>query len=579
MTMTQSLSMASQRKTSREHVMTPLIIERADDIAWDEEADVVVVGFGGAGVIAALQAREGGADVLAIDRFGGGGATNYSGGVIYAGGTRHQAAAGFHDTPEEMFKYLSAEGNALGPEALRRFCEGSSGDLEWLEAHGVPYGSTVYLQKTAYPPPGHWLYYSGNERLPKFKDVAKPAPRGHLPVTPGFGGHLHYSKLREAALAKGVKLMSHAPARRLILDRDRRVVGVEVKALPQELWAKHDELYAVVHPWKPLNGEKSERAIAKCRQLEARVDTTRRIRARAGVILSTGGYIYNLDMLQRYRPLLARNYTGLLRLGSMGCDGSGIELGQTVGGKTRFMDRYFLGRPLAPPEAFIYGLMVNVRGERFTNEDAYQSLFGDKLVEQPEEGRALLILDHKQFWKGVKQSLFPGKGLFKLWGAPALLNIAMGGTRRGRNLQALARKARIDPVGLQNTVSEHNARVRLRQHDPLGKSPDKMVSMEKGPYYAVNVSLSNKYGPTFAFTVGGLIVDDGTGEVLGENGSPIPGLYAAGRTAVGLCSMGYMSGLAIADNVFSGRRAARHASRDANRRRQNERPAVSRRAS
>jgi 3-oxo-5alpha-steroid 4-dehydrogenase len=565
--MANALSVLKQRTTSREYVLAPLTVDRTDDIAWDEEADVVIVGFGGAGVVAALQAREDGADVLAIDRFGGGGATSYSGGVIYAGGTRHQAAAGFHDTPEEMFKYLSAEGNALGPAALRRFCEGSSGDLEWLEAHGVPHGSTVYLHKTAYPPPGHWLYYSGNERLPKFKDIAKPAPRGHLPVTPGFGGHLHYGKLREAALAKGVRLMLHAPGRRLIVDRDHRLVGVEVKALPQELWAKHDELYAVVQPWKPLNGERSERAIAKCRELEARVDATRRIRARAGVILSTGGYIYNLDMLDRYRPLLARSYTGLLRLGSMGCDGSGIELGQSVGGKTRFMDRYFLGRPLAPPEAFIYGLMVNVRGERFINEDAYQSLFGDKLVEQPEEGRASLILDHKQFWKGVKQSLFPGKGLFKLWGAPALLNIAKGGTRRGRNLQTLASNAGIDPVGLEKTIADHNRRARAGQPDTLGKSPDKMVPMENGPYYAVNVSLNNKFGPTFAFTVGGLSVDEDSGEVLGENGLPIRALYAAGRTATGLCSMGYMSGLALADNVFSGRRAARHAARDVNRRR------------
>ena len=91
--MTHSLSVVRQQQTtSRGHVLAPLIIDRADDTAWDAEADVVVVGFGGAGVVAALQAREGGADVLAVDRFGGGGATSYSGGVTYAGGTRHQAA-------------------------------------------------------------------------------------------------------------------------------------------------------------------------------------------------------------------------------------------------------------------------------------------------------------------------------------------------------------------------------------------------------------------------------------------------------------------------------------------------------
>ena len=109
---------------------TPLRVDNPDSIAWSDAADVVVVGFGGAGVAAALQAIESGASVLAIDRFEGGGATAYSGGVIYAGGTRYQRQSGFDDTPEEMFKYLQAEGSAVGPETLRRFCEGSNADLE-----------------------------------------------------------------------------------------------------------------------------------------------------------------------------------------------------------------------------------------------------------------------------------------------------------------------------------------------------------------------------------------------------------------------------------------------------------------
>lgn len=179
---------------------------------------------------------------------------------------------------------------------------------------------------------------------------------------------------------------------------------------------------------------------------------------------------------------------------------------------------------------------------------------------------ALLILDHAHFWKGIKQSLFPGKGLFMLWGAPALLNVVMGGTRRGRTLAALARKAKLDPAGLERTVADFNARAAAGAPDTFGKSPDKVIPIEAGPFYAVNVSLNNKYGPTFAFTLGGLRVDDDSGEVKRADGSAIERLYAAGRTAVGLCSMGYMSGLSIADTVFSGRRAGRHAARGINRR-------------
>ncbi|PZR44630.1 MAG: hypothetical protein DI537_61325, partial [Stutzerimonas stutzeri] len=349
-----------------------------------------------------------------------------------------------------------------------------------------------------------------NERLPRFEHVAKPAPRGHLPLTNGFGGHLHFGKLRDAASAMGVRLVTHAPATRLIADRAGRIVGVEVNALPEDLHAEHDRLYAIVDPWKPLQGPRSERAIADCAALEARSTARRRFRARSGVILSTGGFVYNLAMVEAHRPLLARSYEGLLRLGSMGCDGSGIALGEAAGGAVDLMDRFFLGRPLAPPETFIYGLMVNTAGERFINEDAYQSLFGDRLAEQPGGGQAWLILDARRFWRGIRQSLFPGKGLFMLWGAPALLNIALGGTRRAGTLRRLARRIGVDPAGLEKTVAECDARAASGAPDPLGKSPDKQVVLGSGPFYAVNVSLNNRYGPTFAFSMGGLKVDDGS---------------------------------------------------------------------
>ena len=60
-------------------------------------------------------------------------------------------------------------------------------------------------------------------------------------------------------------------------------------------------------------------------------------------------------------------------------------------------------------------------------------------------------------------------------------------------------------------------------------------------------------------TLGGLVVAEDTGQVRRSDGGGVPGLYAAGRTAVGLCSRSYVSGLSLADCVFSGRRAGRHA--------------------
>jgi len=156
--------MAEIRSSTEDRVAPPLVVDDPSRFAWDNEADVIVVGFGGAGLSAAIQARESGAGVIAIDRFAGGGATRYSGGVYYAGGgTKYQREGGVNDTPEEMFKYLRAEGTPLTDATLRRLCERSVADFEWIEAHGVPFAGNPYFKKTAYPPHPHYLYYSGNE--------------------------------------------------------------------------------------------------------------------------------------------------------------------------------------------------------------------------------------------------------------------------------------------------------------------------------------------------------------------------------------------------------------------------------
>jgi 3-oxo-5alpha-steroid 4-dehydrogenase len=83
----------------------------------------------------------------------------------------------------------------------------------------------------------------------------------------------------------------------------------------------------------------------------------------------------------------------------------------------------------------------------------------------------------------------------------------------------------------------------------------------EGPIYAINMSMSNRHALTKFMTLGGLKVDEDSGAVVRDDGTPIPGLYAAGMAAVGLHSNGYISGLSIADGVFSGRRAGRNAAR------------------
>lgn len=536
----------------------PITVENADSIGWDEAADVVVVGFGGAGAAAALQAREGGAEVMVLDRFGGGGTTAYSGGVLYAGGTRFQREAGVDDDADNLEAYLSLEiGDAVRPETLRRFCEGSSGDVEWLVGQGVAYASDVFLDKATFPPEGKYLYYSGNEKSPAFAARARPAPRGHRAVGPGYGGPHYFAALAKAVDRQGVRVRRHTKVTALILDTRGAVVGVEATSLPDDRHAEHQRLYERASPWIPHNRKGADRASAAVREMEAEAGRPVRIRARAGVILCTGGFTYNPEMLAEHAAAFARHYRVIHRLAAIGSDGSGIALGQSVGGAVSRMDSLYIARNISPPAALLDGVIVNEAGARFVAEDAYTSVVGGAIAAQP-GGRAWLVVPATSLRRAIGQAVSAGWHQFKFFGLPTLANIALGGTKRGR-IDTLARAAVIDAAGLRATIATHDADLARGAPDAVGKTEGLRAPMGAGPFYAINVSVSNPHAFTPFMTLGGLRVDETSGAVTRADGSAIAGLYAAGLCAVGLHSNGYISGISLSDGVFAGRRAGRAA--------------------
>jgi 3-oxo-5alpha-steroid 4-dehydrogenase len=141
----------------------------------------------------------------------------------------------------------------------------------------------------------------------------------------------------------------------------------------------------------------------------------------------------------------------------------------------------------------------------------------------------------------------------------ARLNIWFGSTK-AKTLTDLAAKTGITADKLTKQVARYNEYAQGKTADPLGKTQSDLADLSAGPYYAINVSLYAKLFPCPTLTLGGLAVDDETGLVQGDGGD-IKGLYAAGRNAVGICAHNYVSGLSIADGIFSGRRAAKHISR------------------
>lgn len=532
-----------------------------DALAWDEEADVVVVGFGGAGAAAALEARERGASVLILERFEGGGSTAKSGGVYYAGGgTRFQQDAGVADSPDEMFRYLVQEcKGAVSDATLRRFCDESVANIEWLSGHGLGFEGSLHSGKTNYPPEDKYLYYAGNEKVPAFAANAAPAARGHRTKGAGWTGYAYFDGLKRAVERHGIAVRTHSRVQRLVIDGAGAVVGAEViEIVDPEHRHRHMALYAKVDPMRPFNTARAEKAIAEALALESSAGRRRLVRARSGVILSTGGFGYNVEMVRAHMPFLADRNSALMRLGSMGCSGGGIQLGVSAGGAVGKMDHAFLGRMIAPPSALVQGIIVNRRGKRFVNEDAYNALLGGAIMAQP-DGDAWIIIDRELHRMLLRQCIPTGDGTFKPYLAPALLNLLFGGTKRGRTLAELAARIGVPAGRLAATVAETNAAIAAGQLDPMGKHPDYVRPLGPGPYRALNTSVGNPYSFCIFFTLGGLAVDELRGLVLRTDGSPIEGLYAAGRAAMGLPSNGYISGLSLADGVFSGRRAGRDA--------------------
>lgn len=512
-------------------------------LAWDSEADVVVVGFGGAGACAAIEAARAGASVVALDRFAGGGATAMSGGVVYAGGgTYVQRVAGVADTVDDMADYLRQEvGDVVSPELLREFCESSPDMIDWLADVGVPFDPSVCPYKTSYPSNDYYLYYSGSENAWPFRSRATPAPRGHRAHGRGTSGRVFFAALASAARAAGVHVARQTTATKLIVE-DGRVVGVECRTLRSRRLALLNRYATKPGLYIPAFARLLHRRIEAIEATHGRVV---RIRAKRGVVLAAGGFVNNRGMVRSFAP----EFRGGLPLGTQGDDGSGIHLGKSAGGATDRMSTVSAWRFLTPPSALMRGLLVDRSGARFVDESSYGAAIGERLV-RDRGGRAWLLVDERILADAQRQ-VRSETLWFQRLSAEYLLRVARV---RGATVAEVARRAGIDPAGLAATVAAYG-----RGADEFGKHPD-LVAPLTGPYALIDCSFGPRLGyPCPVLTLGGLKVDEGSGQVLDADGAGVPGLYAAGRNAVGICSNSYVSGLSLADCVFSGRRAGKHA--------------------
>ncbi|MBW2718075.1 MAG: FAD-binding protein [Deltaproteobacteria bacterium] len=221
------------------------------------------------------------------------------------------------------------------------------------------------------------------------------------------------------------------------------------------------------------------------------------------------------------------------------------------------MDRISAWRFINPPEAFAKGMIINQNGERYINEFMYGAAVGEAMVEH-NDGVAILIING-ELKKLAREQCKPGKAQW-FQRAPALLNLWFN-SKEAKSVEELAKVIKVPAATLRKTLDEYNDAADGKATDRFDKGTDRMHAMRTGPYFAINAGIKSKRFPCPTLTLGGLVVEERTGQVKGEDGRVIPGLYAAGRNAVGVCSRQYVSGLSIADCVYSGRRAGGAAAR------------------
>ncbi|MCB0933950.1 MAG: FAD-binding protein [Mycobacterium sp.] len=257
------------------------------------------------------------------------------------------------------------------------------------------------------------------------------------------------------------------------------------------------------------------------------------VRAKA-VVIAAGGFVMNRDMVAKYTPKLAEKP---FVLGNTYDDGLGIRLGVSAGGATKHMDQAFITAPAYPPSILLTGIIVNKLGDRFVAEDSYHSRTSGFVMDQPDSA-AFLIVDEAH----LQRPALPLITFIDGWETVEEMESALG----------------IPRGNLVATLNRYNEYA-VRGEDPdFHKQPEFLAPQDKGPWAAFDLSLGKAIYS--GFTVGGLATSV-DGEVLRADGSPIPGLYAAGACASTLAQdgKGYSSGTQLGSGSFFGRRAGARA--------------------
>jgi len=433
--------------------------------------DIIIVGAGGAGMSAALEAKAGGMNPVIFEKMPvAGGNTTKSSSGMNASQTKFQKEQGIEDSNDLFYEETLKGGHGTNDkEMLRFFVDHSAEAIDWLDSIGIRLNNLT-------------ITGGMNEK------------RTHRPEDGSAVGQYLVNGLVKNVQEQGIPLFVNADVKE-ITQQDGQANGVKV-----------------------VFNQTEEKTIA----------------AKA-VVVTTGGFGANMDMISEVKPDLK----GYVTTNQIGSTGDGIRMIEQLGGTTVDMDQIQVHPTVQQEKSYLIGeavrgegaILVSGEGKRFANELDTRDKVTAAINALPEKS-AYLVFD-----SGVKSR------------AKAIAQYEkMGFVIQGDTVEALAKAMNVPADALQKTLDMWNAAVKNKKDAEFGRTTGMDNDLSGAPYYAIKIA------PGIHYTMGGVKINTNT-EVLNKDGKPIPGLFAAGEVTGGLHGQNRIGGNSVAEIIIFGRQA------------------------